>query len=170
MLQKEFENLIGQKVSNDEYVVANGLYEATDMNKQEFCEAYKRLKGEKLVWELKKSLDHREARCRNALNDVSKLKDECFRLKGVMKDVADSMLSCFSYDDIEVVNHCLYNWVRVLLPNVFDVIKGKCKYGIMLTKEELETLEVALDGMYLDSKDNEVPEDDLAAIDKNAIG
>lgn len=52
MLENEFKKLIGRDCSFHEYTVANSVYMETDLDKEDFCKEWDRIKDSRVVYEL----------------------------------------------------------------------------------------------------------------------
>lgn len=86
MLQKEFEDRIGRKVTTEEYVEANAVYMmAGELDKDEFCREWLKIGSSKLVqclFEKAHSLDQ-------DLQEQKLMVNEC---QEMISDAADTML------------------------------------------------------------------------------
>ena len=126
MLQKEFENRIGRKVSESEYVEANAMYmlAGDDMDKDTFCREWKKIGNSALV----KGLYETAYR-------LDKVHKDCM---SIISETADALLSisdmegttCPIREELEHKAHYLVG--------IREVIKRKSRMLITLSAEEIE--------------------------------
>ena len=65
MMQKEFEERTGMKVTPEEYARIEKLYMGTTMDKDAFCKEYKKIQSSKIVADLETSLRIEEGKLRS---------------------------------------------------------------------------------------------------------
>ena len=100
MLQHEFEERIGHKVSEKEYTEANAVYEmAGDMDKDTFCQEWKAVGGSPLVLELASSLYEKR-------NEVASLKDSIAERDDRIADLKQTMFEQAT-EIVEVSSACV---------------------------------------------------------------
>lgn len=125
MLQNEFENLMGEVVTSEEYINANAMYMLLDdMNKEEFVEKYKRIRNMPLVYSLFEKARAYERKNKKQLERIN--------------DAVDLFL------DIESDPNLDTDWIRLIedavetLVGRKKVIIKKCQKNYTLSNEQLD--------------------------------
>ncbi len=102
MTQKEFEDRIGRTTSTEEYAMADLIYLASDMDKDKFCNEYKKCSGSKLLQEItskyyeKKHLyEDKENQCDHLTKEllVIAYREEDNKLRNRVRDIIGQ--ACF---------------------------------------------------------------------------
>lgn len=131
MLQKEFEDRIGHKVSTEEYVEANAVYMmAGELDKDEFCREWLKIGSSKLVqclFEKAHSLDQ-------DLQEQKLMVNEC---QEMISDAADAMLEIGDTISPTKVREELEK-KAVWLVGRKEVVMRKAAHEYILSKEDLE--------------------------------
>lgn len=131
MLQKEFEDRIGRKVTTEEYVEANAMYMmAGELNKDEFCREWLKIGSSKLVqclFEKAHSLDQ-------ALQEQKLMVNEC---QEMISDAADAMLEIGDTIGPTKVREEL-DKKAVWLVGRKEVVKRKAAHDYIFSNEDLE--------------------------------
>ncbi len=131
MLQKEFEDRIGRKVTTEEYVEANAVYMmAGELDKDEFCREWLKIGSSKLVqclFEKAHSLDQ-------DLQEHKLMVNEC---QEMISDAADAMLeigdaTCPAHISAKLEKKAIW------LVGHKEMIIRKAKQGYALSKDDLE--------------------------------
>ena len=131
MLQKEFEDRIGRKVTTEEYVEANAVYMmAGELDKDEFCREWLKIGSSKLVqclFEKAHSLDQ-------DLQEQKLMVNEC---QEMISDAADAMLEIGDTISPTKVREELEK-KAVWLVGRKEVVMRKAAHEYILSKEDLE--------------------------------
>lgn len=131
MLQKEFEDRIGRKVTTEEYVEANAVYMmAGELDKDEFCREWLKIGSSKLVqclFEKAHSLDQ-------DLQEQKLMVNEC---QEVISDAADAMLEIGDTISPTKVREELEK-KAVWLVGRKEVVKRKAAHEYIFSQEDLE--------------------------------
>lgn len=131
MLQKEFEDRIGRKVTTEEYVEANAVYMmAGELDKDEFCREWLKIGSSKLVqclFEKAHSLDQ-------DLQEHKLMLNEC---QEMLSDAADAMLEIGDTISPTKVREELEK-KAVWLVGRKEVVMRKAAHEYILSKEDLE--------------------------------
>ena len=131
MLQKEFEDRIGRKVTTEEYVEANAVYMmAGELNKDEFCREWLKIGSSKLVqclFEKAHSLDQ-------DLQEQKLMVNEC---QEMISDAADAMLEIGDTIGPTKVREEL-DKKAVWLVGRKEVVKRKAAPDYIFSNEDLE--------------------------------
>ena len=135
MLQKEFEDRIGRKVTTEEYVEANAVYMmAGELDKDEFCREWLKIGSSKLVqclFEKAHSLDQ-------DLQEHKLMLNEC---QEMLSDAADAMLEIEKgILDGETVEHTTQELEKKAwwLIGRKKLVLRKLEKGIALNESDLE--------------------------------
>lgn len=124
MLQNEFENLMGEPVSHDEYIEANAMYMFVDgFDKETFVRQYKRVRGLPLL--------------RSFFDKASSLERKNSKLLERINDAVDLFL------DIESDPNLDSDWIK-LIEDAVETMVGrqkvtikKCQKGYILSKDQI---------------------------------
>lgn len=131
MLQKEFEDRIGRKVTTEEYVEANAMYMmAGELDKDEFCREWLKIGSSKLVqclFEKAHSLDQ-------DLQEQKLMVNEC---QEMISDAADAMLEIGDTISPTKVREELEK-KAVWLVGRKEVVMRKAAHEYIFSKEDLE--------------------------------
>ena len=131
MLQKEFEDRIGRKVTTEEYVEANAVYMMVgELDKDKFCREWLKIGSSKLVqclFEKAHSLDQ-------ALQEQKLMVNEC---QEMISDAADAMLEIG--DTIGPTKVCEeLDKKAVWLVGRKEMVKRKAAHDYIFSNEDLE--------------------------------
>ena len=88
MLQKELEERLGKKVTDEEYCTANAMYMNTDMDKDIFCKEYAKHGDSPMVRELSDKATTMYAQAQMAKNRAAQMEDEMFEMGFELADIA----------------------------------------------------------------------------------
>lgn len=131
MLQKEFEDRVGRKVTTEEYVEANAVYMmAGELDKDEFCRDWLKIGSSKLVqclFEKAHSLDQ-------ALQEHKLMVNEC---QEMISDTADAMLE-IGYTIVPSKVREELDKKAVWLVGRKEVVKRKAAHDYIFSNEDLE--------------------------------
>lgn len=117
MTQKEFEERIGIKPTEEEFDYIHAVYLNTSMNKDEFCEDFKK-HGDSLI-------------IRDVHVRVLNYEMECERQKNAINELADFLIGkAHAYDDTDFRNQA------VKLVGEIDVVKRTIELGLPLWDED----------------------------------
>ena len=131
MLQKEFEDRIGHKVSTEEYVEANAVYMmAGELDKDEFCREWLKIGSSKLV----QCLFETAHRLDQDLQEQKLMVNEC---QEMISDAADAMLEIGDAISSTKVREELEK-KAVWLVGRKEVVMRKAAHEYILSKEDLE--------------------------------
>ena len=136
MLQKEFEDRIGRKVSESEFVEANAMYmlAGDDMDKDTFCREWKKIGNSPLVRGLYETAYQKGKRVME-LDAVQK------EWQGIINDTADSLLEIGKgVLDGKTAENTIEELERKawFLVGRKEVIKRKARMQIPFSEEEIE--------------------------------
>lgn len=131
MLQKEFEDRIGRKVTTEEYVEANAVYMmAGELDKDEFCREWLKIGSSKLVqclFEKAHALDQ-------DLQEQKLMLKEC---QEMISDAADAMLEIGDTICPHSAREALEK-KAVWLVGCKEVVQRKAKNEYAFSKDDLE--------------------------------
>lgn len=131
MLQKEFEDRVGRKVTTEEYVEANAVYMmAGELDKDEFCRDWLKIGSSKLVqclFEKAHSLDQ-------DLQEHKLMVNEC---QEMISDTADAMLE-IGYTIVPSKVREELDKKAVWLVGRKEVVKRKAAHDYIFSNEDLE--------------------------------
>ena len=131
MLQKEFGDRIGRKVTTEEYVEANAVYMmAGELDKDEFCREWLKIGSSKLV----QCLFETAHRLDQDLQEQKLMVNEC---QEMISDAADAMLEIGDAISSTKVREELEK-KAVWLVGRKEVVKRKAAHEYILSKEDLE--------------------------------
>lgn len=131
MLQKEFEDRIGRKVTTEEYVEANAMYMAAgELDKDEFCREWLKIGSSKLV----QCLFEAAHRLDQALQEQKLMVNEC---QEMISDAADAMLAIGDRLSLANVREALEK-KAVWLVGRKEVVQRKAANEYIFSKEDLE--------------------------------
>lgn len=131
MLQKEFEDRIGHKVSTEEYVEANAVYMmAGELDKDEFCREWLKIGSSKLV----QCLFETAHRLDQDLQEQKLMVNGC---QEMISDAADAMLEIGDAISSTKVREELEK-KAVWLVGRKEVVMRKAAHEYILSKEDLE--------------------------------
>lgn len=136
MLQKEFEDRIGRKVSESEFVEVNAMYmlAGDDMDKDTFCREWKKIGNSPLVRGLYETAYQKGKRVME-LDAVQK------EWQGIINDTADSLLEIGKgVLDGKTAENTIEELERKawFLVGRKEVIKRKARMQIPFSEEEIE--------------------------------
>lgn len=143
MLQKEFEDRIGRKVTAEEYVEANAMYMAAgELDKDEFCREWLKIGSSKLV----QCLFETAHRLDQDLQEQKLMVNEC---QEMISDAADAMLEILDlvievrdksegeYSAIDAIGVKLDKKITWLIGRG-ETIKRKARKGIAMSPEDVD--------------------------------
>ena len=143
MLQKEFEDRIGRKVTTEEYVEANAMYMAAgELDKDEFCREWPKIGSSKLV----QCLFETAHRLDQDLQEQKLMVNEC---QEMISDAADAMLEILDlvievrdksegeYSAIDAIGVKLDKKITWLIGRG-ETIKRKARKGIAMSPEDVD--------------------------------
>lgn len=136
MLQKEFEDRIGRKVSESEFVEVNAMYmlAGDDMDKDTFCREWKKIGNSPLVRGLYETAYQKGKR----VMELDEVQKEC---QGIINDTADSLLEIGKgVLDGKTAENTIEELERKawFLVGRKEVIKRKARMQIPFSEEEIE--------------------------------
>lgn len=136
MLQKEFEDRIGRKVSESEFVEVNAMYmlAGDDMDKDTFCREWKKISNSPLVRGLYETAYQKGKR----VMELDEVQKEC---QGIINDTADSLLEIGKgVLDGKTAENTIEELERKawFLVGRKEVIKRKARMQIPFSEEEIE--------------------------------
>lgn len=136
MLKNEFEERIGRKVTDEEFVNANAMYMAAGdgTDKDVFCSEWKRIGESPLV----KGLF--ETACRNGKR-VQELEEVNEEQLDIISDAADAMLSVSKMQGITAPIREALESKAVWLVGMREVIKRKARMLITYNRDEIAYIE-----------------------------
>lgn len=125
MLQNEFEKLMGEVVSTEEYIQANAMYMfVDDIDKEQFVKQYKKIRGVPLVKEL--------------FNMAKIYKNENHKLHEKLDDAIELLLDIGSDPNIDQEWVDLIDKRAEMLLDRKTIITKKCSKGYVLTSGQLD--------------------------------
>ena len=131
MLQKEFEDRIGRKVTTEEYVEANAVYMmAGELDKDEFCREWLKIGSSKLVqclFEKAHSLDQDLQEHKLMLNECQEMLSDA---ADAMLDIGDTLCPHNAREALEKK--------AVWLVGRKEVVKRKAEHEYAFSKDDLE--------------------------------
>lgn len=136
MLQKEFEDRIGRKVSESEFVEVNAMYmlAGDDMDKDTFCREWKKIGNSPLVRGLYETAYQKGKR----VMELDAVQKEC---QGIINDTADSLLEIGKgVLDGKTAENTIEELERKawFLVGRKEVIKRKARMQIPFSEEDIE--------------------------------
>lgn len=131
MTRQEFEDLIGRKAEEVEYVQADTLYNMTDMSKQDFCGIW-RLTGYNAIYE-------------ELLNKVSARDEVIHDMKEKNEQASSWLLSALQSKNLaDGIERTQVNKALVLIISYEKAIVYKLKRQMPLSSKEIEYVESCL--------------------------
>lgn len=134
MLKKEFEELTGLSMTEEEFNGVNALYMACgdDTDNGEFCKLYMDFEGR---LELMHRIEREHQRMKDELEEHKLLLKEADEIRG---DVATGVLEISSMSDCDASIRKELERIAFWLVGTKEVIKRKVKRSILLSPSEIE--------------------------------
>lgn len=143
MLQKEFEDRIGRKVTTEEYVEANAMYMAAgELDKDEFCREWLKIGSSKLVQclfeaahRLEQDLQEQKLMVNESQEMISDAADAMLDILDLVIEVRDKSES--EYSAIDTIGVKLDKKIAWFIGRA-ETIKRKVHKGIAMSPEDAD--------------------------------